>query len=162
MEKWKWNPDNWRSDGFAATKLRNTLLFSLFEVKMNVFRRRILVFQVHISENFRLRQIFISSYTIFHKTTKNSYTEIKKITGKSYKKKMANILIRIPYKGGRIKVCDLRRQVLGPSVCVKKNLTQQTLKCPTNLEILTPKNCSWATQMILQVIHRPWKRAGNA
>ena len=40
MEKWKWNPDNWRSDGFAATTLRNTLLFSLLEVKMNVFRRR--------------------------------------------------------------------------------------------------------------------------
>ena len=66
---------------------------------MNIFRRRILVFQVHISENFRLRQIFISSYTIFHKTTKNSYTEFSKITEKSYKKKnVTKILIRIPYK----------------------------------------------------------------
>ena len=136
MEKWKWNSDNWRSDGFAATKLRNTVLCSWFEVKIYIFRRRILVFPVHISENFRLRQISINSWFFLQDFPKNHqkilYGIFKNHKKFVYEKNVDDILIRISYKNSykhyfkfpdfKKKVCPLPDLRMGESRTEFSNL----------------------------------------
>ena len=102
MEKWKWNPANWRSDGFAATKLRNTLLFSLLEVKMNVFRRR----NFDISSSYFRKfspsaNIYKQSFLLtrfFTKPSKILIRNFQKASKIRIRKNVDKILIRIPYK----------------------------------------------------------------